>query len=91
MTDAVENNAFARKLAYGAELPQADKAVLVDVSSGGRRMPSRSDIIAEGDRPTNAHLIMEGYGEREGLDPNLPRLTKPFRKDELAACLAELG
>jgi PAS domain S-box-containing protein len=42
-------------------------------------------------RPGTPVLLVSGYGEREGLDPDLPRLTKPFRKDELAACLAELG
>jgi hypothetical protein len=33
-------------------------------------------------------LIVSGYAESEGLAPDLPRLTKPFRKDELAASLA---
>lgn len=41
-------------------------------------------------RPGTPVLLVSGYGEREGLDPNLPRLTKPFRKDELAACLDAL-
>ena len=36
-------------------------------------------------RPGAAILLVSGYAEREGLDPDLPRLTKPFRKDELAA------
>ena len=41
-------------------------------------------------RPSTPVLLVSGYGEREGLDPDLPRLTKPFRKDELAARLADL-
>lgn len=41
-------------------------------------------------RPTLPALLVSGYAENEGLDPNLPRLTKPFRKDELASVLAEL-
>jgi hypothetical protein len=32
-------------------------------------------------------LLVSGYAEREGVDPDLPRLTKPFRKDELASAL----
>jgi len=36
-------------------------------------------------------LLVSGYAEREGVDPDLPRLTKPFRKDELAASLAQFG
>ncbi|WP_439371546.1 ATP-binding protein [Bradyrhizobium sp. DASA03120] len=35
-------------------------------------------------------LIISGYSEVEGIAPDLPRLTKPFRKDELAACLGTL-
>lgn len=42
-------------------------------------------------RPDTAILIVSGYAELEGLDPDLSRLTKPFRKHELALCLAQLG
>jgi PAS domain S-box-containing protein len=35
-------------------------------------------------------LLVSGYAENEGVAPDLPRLTKPFRKDELAASLASL-
>lgn len=41
-------------------------------------------------RPGIAILLVSGYAEREGLDPELPRLAKPFRKRELAASLAQL-
>lgn len=41
-------------------------------------------------RPGTAVLLVSGYAEREGLDPDLPRLTKPFRKNELAASLSQL-
>ena len=34
-------------------------------------------------------LVVSGYAELDGLDPTLPRLTKPFRKDELAAALRQ--
>jgi PAS domain S-box-containing protein len=42
-------------------------------------------------RPGTPILLVSGYAEREGLDPDLPRLAKPFRKNELAASLAHLG
>jgi PAS domain S-box-containing protein len=42
-------------------------------------------------RPGTAILLVSGYAEREGLDPDLPRLSKPFRKNELATSLAHLG
>ncbi len=35
-------------------------------------------------------LIVSGYAEVEGIDPDLPRLTKPFRNAELAVSLAAL-
>jgi PAS domain S-box-containing protein len=36
-------------------------------------------------------LIVSGYAELEGLDPDIARLTKPFRRAELAASLAALS
>jgi CheY-like chemotaxis protein len=33
-------------------------------------------------------LVVSGFAEVEGLDPTLPRLTKPFVQSELAAALA---
>ncbi|HZH11078.1 MAG TPA: PAS domain-containing protein [Microvirga sp.] len=41
-------------------------------------------------RPGVPILVISGYAETEGIVPDLPRLTKPFRKDELAAGLALL-
>ncbi len=35
-------------------------------------------------------LIVSGYAETSGVALDLPRLAKPFRKDDLAASLAEL-
>jgi len=35
-------------------------------------------------------LIVSGYAEEDGIDADLPRLTKPFRSAELAASLAAL-
>ena len=34
-------------------------------------------------------LIVSGYAEVESIAPELPRLTKPFRKSELAEKLRE--
>lgn len=36
-------------------------------------------------------LLVSGFAEVEGVAPDLPRLTKPFRKDELAASIAGLS
>lgn len=41
-------------------------------------------------RPNVPVLLVSGYAEKEGVNPSLPRLTKPFRKDDLAASLAQI-
>lgn len=41
-------------------------------------------------RPDLPVLLVSGYAELEGVDAELPRLTKPFRKDELVAMLLAL-
>jgi PAS domain S-box-containing protein len=46
--------------------------------------------VVRASRPGTPILLVSGYAEREGLDPDLPRLTKPFRKSELAVSLAQL-
>ncbi|QAY76729.1 PAS domain S-box protein [Sphingosinicella sp. BN140058] len=43
------------------------------------------------ERPQTSVLVISGYAENDGIDVDLPRLTKPFRKAELAAKLGELG
>lgn len=35
-------------------------------------------------------LIVSGYADLDGITPDLPRLAKPFRRDELAASMARL-
>jgi PAS domain S-box-containing protein len=42
-------------------------------------------------RPGLPVLIVSGYAEADGLDPSLPRLTKPFRISELAELLAAVA
>jgi YesN/AraC family two-component response regulator len=40
--------------------------------------------------PATKVLIVSGFAEAEGLDPALPRLTKPFVQDELMVALSGL-
>ncbi|TXC69579.1 PAS domain S-box protein [Sphingomonas ginsenosidivorax] len=42
------------------------------------------------DRPDLPVLIVSGYAEADGIDPDIARLTKPFRNAELATSLAAL-
>jgi CheY-like chemotaxis protein len=57
-------------------------------------MPGMSGVDLARDlrsrRPDLPVLIVSGYAEADGVAPGLPRLTKPFRSAELAACLAAL-
>lgn len=41
-------------------------------------------------RPGLPALLVSGYAEAQGLDVTMPRLSKPFRKEELAACIAQV-
>jgi CheY-like chemotaxis protein len=45
----------------------------------------------QGQRPSLPVLIVSGYADADGIAPDLPRLTKPFRQDELAAKIAALS
>ena len=46
--------------------------------------------IIRTEHPQVQILLVSGYAESDGVAPDLPRLTKPFRSDELAARLAAL-
>jgi len=46
--------------------------------------------VVRTERPNLPILVVSGYAEGDGLGPDLPRLTKPFRADELAASLDQL-
>lgn len=39
-------------------------------------------------RPHTPALLVSGYAEEASIEPGIPCLTKPFRKDELASCLS---
>jgi CheY-like chemotaxis protein len=43
------------------------------------------------EQPHVKALLVSGYADTEGVAPDLPRLSKPFRGAELAATLAELA
>ncbi|HEX8622438.1 MAG TPA: PAS domain S-box protein [Allosphingosinicella sp.] len=46
--------------------------------------------ILASERPGLAVLIVSGYADLDGLPPDLPRLTKPFRQSDLAERIAEM-
>lgn len=42
-------------------------------------------------QPDTKMLLVSGYAESEGIDSDMPRLTKPFRNSDLAEVLASIG
>jgi CRP-like cAMP-binding protein len=63
-------NAFIRKLDYGAKLTEEDRALLASVSCRTHEVPARQDIISEGDIPSDVHLVMEGLACRYKMLPD---------------------
>jgi PAS domain S-box-containing protein len=47
-------------------------------------------LILAAERPGIPVLIVSGYADLDGLPADIPRLTKPFRQADLAACVAGL-
>lgn len=71
-----------------------DQGAQIDLLVTDHLMPGMSGTdlsrLARQMRPGLPVLLISGYAQREGFDPTLTRLTKPFRKDELAASLDDL-
>lgn len=44
----------------------------------------------QSERPGVPVLLVSGYADADGVDIDLPRLTKPFRQDDLAAALSSI-
>lgn len=61
------SNPLIRKLEHGARFVDADRAVLENISRKMRKIPPNQDIIAEGTRPENVHVIMDGFACRYKL------------------------
>ena len=69
-----------------------EKGVPVDLLVTDHLMPGMNgtDLMEEIRlrRPDAQMLLMSGYAEKGGIPESVPRLSKPFTKDELAAALA---
>jgi CheY-like chemotaxis protein len=75
-------------------LKALDEGLKVDLLLSDHLMPGMTgtDLIREirVRRPDLPALLVSGYAEAEGVAPDLPRLTKPFRQTDLAASIAAL-
>jgi len=78
----------------GEALRQARLGCEFDLLVTDHLMPGMSgtDLAQElrNERPHLPVLLVSGYAEFEGVAPDLVRLAKPFIRDELAECLAEV-
>lgn len=57
-------NRLIRKLELFGPLPDSDKKLLDDIVKNSQIYAAHTDIISEGDIPTNVHLILEGFACR---------------------------
>ena len=87
--NVVEANSAERALQL------VDAGLTVDLLVTDHLMPGMTGVelaYAVRERlPATRVLVISGYAEAEGLAPDLSRLTKPFRPQELSAKLQELG
>ncbi len=72
-----------------------DSGVAIEVIVSDHLMPGMTGTelarLVRARRPVLPVLLISGYAETEGVASDLKRLTKPFRRDELAASLASLS
>lgn len=62
-------NPLVRKLRAFARLSDDDLRVLDELSHNGREVGPRTDLIQEGDKPSDVHLVMEGFACRYKVQP----------------------
>ncbi len=78
-----------------AALRLLDSDTRIDLLVTDHLMPGMTgtELIRElrGRRRDMPALLISGYAENDGVSADLPRLTKPFRRAELAAALLDLA
>ena len=94
--DMLEELGYDVRLAESGEeaLKQVGEGLDPDLLVTDHLMPGMTGVdlvrALRETKPNLPVLIVSGYAETEGIAPNLPRLTKPFRSAELEASLATL-
>jgi len=77
--DAAEHaGPLIAKLETMKKLPNDDRKALAEVARDARQMGARRNIIREGDRPENVHLMAEGWAARYKLLPGGARQITAF-------------
>ncbi len=74
-----------------AALSALDEGLRPDLLITDHLMPGMTGVelarVVRARSPATKVLIVSGFAEGDGLDPSLPRLTKPFAQSELLAAL----
>jgi CRP-like cAMP-binding protein len=70
LNDCETTNPLVRKLLAFAELTDDDCRLLEEISANPRDVDPRTDLIIEGTKPTDVHLILEGFACRYKILPN---------------------
>jgi CRP-like cAMP-binding protein len=63
----MRNDPLIMKLEHGAYLTDEDRSILQSLSSRTRRVERNRDISAEGERPEDVHLVVDGFACRYKL------------------------
>lgn len=58
------SNALIMKLENGARFTKEDRARLISMCEQSHGVPSRTDLICEGDKPSTVKLVLEGWACR---------------------------
>lgn len=60
----METNPLIRKLQYAGGLTEADRCLVRRVCEAMRTVERREDLIQQGERPENVHLVLDGFACR---------------------------
>jgi CRP-like cAMP-binding protein len=71
-------NPLIRKLEQFAGLSDEDKRLVDDAARDVRRLEARQDIIREGERPGEVHLLLEGWAARYKVLPGGERAIMAY-------------
>jgi PAS domain S-box-containing protein len=77
-----------------AALDIIDAGLAPDLLITDHLMPGMTGVelarVVRARRPNTKILIVSGFADVDGIDPSLPRLTKPFVQSDLTAAMADL-
>ncbi len=78
-----------------AALAMITQGLTPDLLVTDHLMPGMTGVdlvqVVRGVRPNLPAMIVSGYADVEGIAPDIPRLTKPFRRAELVEILAQVA